>query len=76
MAKNNFKELENMLAKDKDFVFEKVGNNLVGTRNMFGFIGDIIEHFIPRILEVFIGIAGGNQVESKNSKYPHEGGKA
>ena len=74
MAKNSFKELENLLCEDKEFTFEKVKNNLVGTRSMFGFLGDIIHHFLPGILDVFIGFSGGRE-RNTDSRYPHEGGQ-
>lgn len=74
MAKNNFKELEKLLSENKEFTFEKVKNNIVSSRNLFGFIGDIIELFIPRIIDVFVGMAGGESESEPTSKYPHEGG--
>lgn len=75
MTRNNFKELEELLSKDKEFTLQKVQNNLVGTRNLFGFLGDIIELFIPKIMDVIINLSGGDMTEnSKQIKYPHEGG--
>ncbi len=72
MAKNNFKELEKMLAQNKDFTFNKVKQNLISSRNIFGFLGDLIEHFLPRIFHIFISFSAESKI---NSKYPHEGGK-
>ena len=70
---NNFKNLEEILSKDKDFTIQKVRNNLVHTRGVFSFIGDLVEMFLPRLAEVITGMAGGSEDGSKK-KYPHEGG--
>jgi hypothetical protein len=75
MTRNNFKELEELLSKDKEFTLQKVQNNLVATRNLFGFLGDIIELFLPKIMDVIINLSGGNVKENSDQiKYPHEGG--
>ena len=75
MSRNNFEELEELLTKDRNQSLEKVQNNLLGTRNVFGFLGDLIELFIPRIMDVFVQITSTDQSDSdNNSKYPHEGG--
>ena len=75
MSRNNFEELEELLTKDRDQSLEKVQNNLLGTRSVFGFLGDLIELFIPRIMDVFVQITSADQSEPDSaSKYPHEGG--
>ncbi len=58
MSKNSFKEL----AKDNQKNFEgkekRIKENINHSIGFFHFIGDIIELFVPRVVQVFLGISG------------------
>lgn len=76
MRQNNFKELEKLLAENKEITFDKVKNDLVQTRSLFGFVGDLFDLFIPKIVDVLTSMSGGDNAPTHDhSKYPHEGGR-
>lgn len=68
---NNFKELEKELMSNNDFALNSVKNNIEKSRGVFQLIGDFIELFFPKMLDVLSGMAGGKE-DNTTSKYPHE----
>ncbi len=71
METNNFKVLEQELMDKNEAQITRVQNSLNQSRSLFQSIGDIVELYFPKVIEVFIKMTGG---ENKNdaSKYPHE----
>lgn len=72
MEINNFKLLEQELMDQKDAQITRVQNKINHDRSLFQSIGDMVELYFPKILEVFIKMTGGNDLKSSDSKYPHE----
>jgi hypothetical protein len=73
MEKNNFKLLEQELMNEKEAQIVRVQNNINYNRTLFQSIGDIVELFFPKIIDVFIRMTGGASAPVNNeSKYPHE----
>lgn len=67
---NNFKKLEELEVKETNFndQFVKQGvNSSVGT---FRFFGDILDHFIPRVMGIFVSMLGG-ETESDAPRRPN-----
>lgn len=69
---NNFKELEKMeLAQVKykhDVIKSSISSNMGGIR----LFSDMLEHFIPRAIDVLVNLTGGNITRSKRRpKYPN-----
>jgi hypothetical protein len=72
MEINNFKLLEQQLMDQKEAQLTRVQNKINVDRSLFQSIGDMVELYFPKILEVFIKMTGGNEMKSPDSKYPHE----
>ncbi len=69
---NNFKMLEEELAKGKEKKFQEVRNNINDSRSLFQTIGDIVDLFFPKFVEVFVKMTGKEEKRDPQSKYPHE----
>jgi hypothetical protein len=72
MEINNFKLLEQELMDQKEDQIIRVQNKINQDRSLFQSIGDIVELYFPKIIEVFIKMTGGNELKTPDSKYPHE----
>ncbi len=72
MEINNFKLLEKELMEKKDAQIIRVQNNLDHSRSLFKSIGDIVELYFPKFVEVLIKMAGSKDPKEGTSKYPHE----
>jgi len=59
MPKNSFKELEKDSQKQFENKDKQIKENINRSIGFFHFIGDIIELFVPRVVQVFLGISGG-----------------
>jgi len=46
----------------------KISDNLQSTTNFFAFAGNLIEVFLPKVLEVFVVMTGGTPREADNHK--------
>jgi hypothetical protein len=73
MEVNNFKELERELMSQKDDQLKRVQNNITQSRSLFQAIGDLVELFFPKVVDVLLRMGGGDDKDTKTqSKYPHE----
>jgi hypothetical protein len=74
MATNNFKELENEIVSNRDAQIKRVQNNIMHSRSLFQTIGDVVELFFPKMVDVLMKMSGGGKSsgDSNNSRYPHE----
>lgn len=65
---NNFQKLQE--EQEEHYYSSGGGNNLkkelMGTLSTFRFIGDVIDVYLPRVVDMFIAISGGNSPESGN----------
>ncbi len=75
---NNFQQLEEEQARQYNGApRQSVQNNLWQTIGVFKFIGQIVEVYLPSMIEVLISAAGGNNPERRGrstSRPPSEGG--
>ena len=45
-----------------------IGSKVESTTNFFAFAGNLIEVFLPKVLEVFVAMTGGNPQEAQEDK--------
>ena len=72
MEVNNFKELERELMAMREPQLQKIQHNITESRSVFQAIGDVVELFFPKVIEVLIRMTGSNPPDTQESKYPHE----
>lgn len=69
---NNFQQLEekqiNELLEFKPGVSPKIESNVSGSVRTVGFMGDILELYLPRVFDLFISLFGGQRDETINGK--------
>lgn len=58
MSKNSFKELAKEDQKRFDEKDKQIKENINHTIGFFHFIGDMIELFVPKVMQIFLGISG------------------
>ena len=71
---NNFQKIQK---ETEEAFYANNGNglkeNLLGTFSTYRFIGSVIDVYVPRVVDLFIAIAGGeekpNIAEEKSTKY-------
>ena len=65
---NNFQKLQQ---ENEEQYYTEHGSdlrdNLLGTFSTYRFIGDIIDVYVPRVVDLFIAIAGGGESSSSKS---------
>ena len=65
---NNFQKLQE---ENEEQYYTEHGSdlrdNLLGTFSTYRFIGDIIDVYVPRVVDLFIAIAGGGESDSPKS---------
>jgi len=78
---NNFQQLEEEQARQYDTTRrQSVQNNLMGTIGVFKFIGQIVDVYLPAMIDVLISAAGGNSSGRRGgsssglARPPSEGG--
>jgi hypothetical protein len=70
---NNFQQLEeqqiNELLKQTPHVPPKIEMGVMGNVRTMGYMGDILELYLPRVIDLFISLFGGRRDKSihKNS---------
>lgn len=62
---NSFKELEREGSKQFEERERRVRHNVNHSIGFFHFIGDILELFIPKFVNIFVNITGGNGPRQK-----------
>ena len=75
--KNSFKELERLELEGRNVPLNKIQNNITSNLGLFKFMGDIMELFFPRMVDLIVRLTGGSvnpKVDSgsKPSKYPNQ----
>jgi hypothetical protein len=73
MSKNNFKDLEDLYAKDRsnasDITKKKINANI----NLFGFIGNLIDLYIPKVGGILSSFDNSlSKSDKKIKKYPNK----
>lgn len=68
MSINNFKRLMEEEETRIGDAPNGIGANVQSTTNFFAFAGNMIEVFLPKVLEVFVAMTGGNTEENNKPK--------
>lgn len=67
---NNFQKLQE---ENEEQYYTEHGSdlrdNLLGTFSTYRFIGDIIDVYVPRVVDLFIAIAGGGESDLPKSTF-------
>lgn len=72
--KNNFEALEEHWGEEYGPAPGIIRENVQHTRNTVGLFGGMIELFIPRLIQLFVGLLGGKSdeaTEDTKHKYPN-----
>lgn len=73
---NNFKKLEEQeLAKVK-FESKGIKSGITSSLGTFRFVGDMLDHFLPKVLGIFVNMLGGDDSKTtiRRPKYPNTPG--
>lgn len=70
---NNFKELEKLEIEQANFKDDLVKQGVSNSIGTFRFFGDMLDHFLPRVLGIFVSMLGGdaNAGEDRRPNYPN-----
>jgi hypothetical protein len=63
--KNPFKKLQQENEAKFDLYDQKVKQNISGRKDLWGFFGELIEMYIPRILSTILGVSPAEQEEEE-----------
>jgi hypothetical protein len=74
MRKNSFKELEELELKEVSMRTDNIRNGINSDIGMMKYVSSVIELYFPKILDLFVVLAGGNISDNSNKrnqkKYP------
>lgn len=65
MSNNNFKELEEQELKDIEFDSVGVQNKINSSVNIFRFVTDMIELYIPKVVDTVLNMVSENKDDIK-----------
>ena len=68
MRKNSFKELEEIELKEISMRTENIRNGINSDIGMMKYVTSVIELYFPKIVDLFISLAGGSTGEDEDSK--------
>lgn len=73
---NNFKELQKMQLDKVEFRSSRIKSGISSSINAFSFVGNMLDHFIPKVLGIFVNMTGGddNKTSVRRPKYPNTRG--
>ena len=73
---NNFKELQKMQLDKVEFKSSRIKSGITSSIGAFSFVGNMLDHFIPKVLGIFVNMAGGddNKTTIRRPKYPNTPG--
>jgi len=73
---NNFKELQKQQIAEVEFSSNSVKSGITSSMGAFRFVGDMLDHFIPKVLGIFVNMAGGDDGKTtiRRPKYPNTPG--
>lgn len=57
--KNNFKKLEEEEFEHLAFGGQDIKNNIGSTMDLFRFVTDVLELYVPNVVETFVNIVSG-----------------
>ena len=70
MRVNNFKELEREEIRNIDPSIEKIKSNVNSNLGIFQLIGEMVEMFLPRLLNMIVSLTGGSSIDDEDDKKP------
>ena len=78
MSENNIKKIV-ALEEERFSIPPRVERNIHHTTSFLGFVGQVVEIFMPRLFDVFISMNGGDREEisktkGKSGSSPDQGG--
>ena len=68
MRKNSFKELEEIELKEVSMRSDNIRNGIASDIGMMRYVSSVLELYFPKILDLFVSLAGGNPSDNDNSK--------
>ena len=68
MRKNSFKELEEIELKEVSMRHENIRNGIASDIGMMKYVSSVIELYFPKIVDLFVSMAGGNPKSESDSK--------
>ena len=73
---NNFKELQKMQLEKVEFRSKQVKSSITSSMGAFSFVGNMLDHFIPKLLGIFVNMTGGDDSKTsiRRPKYPNTPG--
>lgn len=73
---NNFKELQKEELAKVQFRSNSIKSGINSRIGAFRFMGDMLDHFIPKVLEIFVNMTGGddNKTNKRIPKSPNTRG--
>ena len=75
MKKNSFKELEKLELEEVSMRSDTIRNGIASDIGMMRYVTSVIELYFPKIVDLFVSLAGGSPTVPDNSnknpnKYP------
>ncbi len=75
MSDNNFKKIDSDVQERNGSPSSRIENGIAHTTNFFTFAGNILEIFLPKVVEMFVAMSGGSSKKyTKNTRTPDKGG--
>lgn len=73
---NNFKKLQEQELSDVEFRSNSIKSGISSSMGAFRFVGDMLDLFIPKVLGIFVNMAGGDDRKTtiRRPKYPNTPG--
>lgn len=73
---NNFKKLEEQELAAVKFHSRAIKSGITSSMGTFRFVGDMLDHFLPKVLGIFVNMAGGDDSKTtiRRPKYPNTPG--
>lgn len=70
---NNFKELQKEQMDKVQFKSSRIKSGITSSISAFTFMGNMLDHFIPKVLGLFVNMAGGDDSKTsiRRPKYPN-----
>ena len=68
MRKNSFKELEEIELKEVSMRSENIRNGISSDIGMMRYVTSVIDLYFPKILDLFVSLAGGSPSDADKSK--------
>ena len=73
MSKNSFKDLEDLYVQERGDASSETKKKVNANINLFGFVSNLIELYIPKVGSVLQSFDRGNSTQDKKiKKYPNK----